>query len=351
MTETEQQQRRSTRISKQPAWLSDFVTKNSSTAMNAMTVATQEVSLEFSCFLAAIIPKTDPATFQKAVKEVHWVEAMNQELDALEKNHTWDVTSLPPNRKAIGSKWVFKTKFKADGTVDKYKARLVILGYKQKYGIDFVETFAPVAKMSTVRALLAVSAMKNWFVHQLDVSNAFLNGDLNETVYMTLPQGYNGVGSRISVNGMTKVGDVTTQLVCRLRKALYGLRQASRQWHHKLAVTLVSMGFKHSKADYSLYSQVTNENITLVLIYVDDILISGNCQVAINELKIMLSAHFSMKDLGPASYFLGLEIDRSDAGIFVSQKKYTMDLLKEFGMMKAVPLKLPMDAYISLTPD
>lgn len=151
---------------------------------------------------------------------------------------------------------------------------------------------------------------------------------------MTMPLGYDRVGSRIKLNEKEYVDKARTQLVCKLKKTLYGLRQASRQWHHKLVVTLVFLGFKHSKADYSLYSQVTSENITLVLIYVDDILISGNFHAAINDIKVMLSAHFSMKDLGTTNYFLGLEIDRSDAGIFVPQKKYILDLLKEFGMIR-----------------
>lgn len=199
----------------------------------------------------------------------------------------------------------------------------MILGYKQKYDIDYVETFAPVAKMTTVRALLTVAAMKDWFVDQLDVSNAFLNGDLEETIYMAMPPGYCGQGSRISVNVAKAKNEGVTQLVCRLQKALYGLRQASRQWHHKLYVTLVASGFKHSNADYSLYSQVNNGAITLVLIYVDDILIASNCQGSINELKGMLANYFNIKDLGPVNYFLGLEIDRSASGYFISQRKYT----------------------------
>lgn len=244
---------------------------------------------------------------------------MNVELEALEKNETWEVTELPSNRKAIGCKWIYKTKFKADGSIDKYKARLVILGYKQTYGIDYMETFAPVAKMATVRALLAVAAMKEWHVHQLDVSNAFLNGDLEETVYMLMPQGYTGYGSRIEQSQMMTRGG-NTRMVCRLKKALYGLRQAPRQWYHKLVITLVSIGFKHSKAYYSMYSRVENEVITLVLIYVDDILISGNYQETIADLKTVLSSHFHLKDLGPVNYFLGLEIDRSNAGFFFCRR-------------------------------
>lgn len=177
-----------------------------------------------------------------------------------------------------------------------------------------------------------------------------MNGELEEIVYMSMPQGYYGHGSRIK-QGQIVTGGVSSRLVCRLKKALYGLRQASRQWHHKLSVTLISIGFGHSKVDYSLYSKVENEVVTMVLIYVDDILISGNCQHAIADLKVVLSSHFHMKDLGPVSYFLGLEIDRSDAGFFVLQRKYTSDLIKEFGMEKASPLKLPMDTHIHITAD
>lgn len=223
--------------------MSDFVTPHSSSAMTAAAVTSQVVHPGFHCFLAAILPQIDPVFFHQAIKFPHWIEAINLELEALEKNRTWEVTTLPPNRKAIGCKWIFKTKFKADGSVDKYKARLVILGYKQKYGIDYVETFAPVAKMATVRAMLAVAAIKDWHVHQLDVSNAFLNGDLEETVYMMMPQGYNGIGCRISTTGDITEKATTSALVCKLKKAIYGLRQALRQWHHKLSITLVSIGF------------------------------------------------------------------------------------------------------------
>ena len=352
--EIPEEPRRTSRVSKKPAWMSDFVTSsnaNNAQGLSIAAVTSQIVSQSYQCFLAAIIPQVDPVHFNQAVKSQHWIDAMNVELDALEANETWEITTLPPNRKAIGCRWVFKTKFKADGSIEKYKARLVILGYKQTYGIDYVETFAPVAKMTTVRALLAVAAMKDWEVHQMDVSNAFLNGELEEVVYMLMPQGYTKLGSRIGTSGAYENVAAEKQLVCRLKKAIYGLRQASRRWHHKLSVTLISIGFQHSKADYSLYSKITGEVITLVLIYVDDLLISGNSLSAVNDLKNVLSSHFRMKDLGEVNYFLGLEIDRSQAGIFMSQKKYVMDMIKEFGMSNATSLKLPMDTHMSLTPD
>lgn len=214
-----------------------------------------------------------------------------------------------------------------------------------------METFDPVAKMATVQTVLAVAAMKDWHVHQLDVSNAFLNGELEETFYMTLPHEYNGEGCRLMSCGKPTTEMNLGQLMCKLRKALYGFRQASRQWHQKLAVTLVSIGFNHSKADYSLYSKVEGHVILLVLIYVDDFLISGNSEEVIHDLKKVLSNHFHMKDMGPVSYFMGLEIDRSEDGFFVSQQKYTLDLIKKFGMTGAMPLKLQMDTHLTLKPD
>ena len=275
---------------------------------------------------------------------------MNCELDALERNDTWDIVPLPPNKKAIGCKWLYKTKYLPDGSIDKYKSRLVILGCRQVQGIDYGETFAPVAKMTTVRALLAVAAINNWHAIQMDVTNAFLHGDLQETVYMKLPKGYSGIGSRISSNVDRNLSPNAT-LVCRLKKSLYGLKQAPRNWFSKLSVHLKNSGYKQSNADYSLFTAVTSSTITLILIYIDDLLIAGNSMANINSLKSVLSKSFHMKDLGNLHYFLGLEIDRSTSGFFVSQRKYILDLLKDYNMLHAKPLKLPLDIHLKLTPD
>ena len=143
------------------------------------------------------MPSLDPVTFNQAVQHKHWVDAMNCELAALELNGTWEIVDLPPGKTAIACKWLFKTKYKPDGSVDRFKSRLVILGCRQILGVNYGETFAPVAKMATVRILLAVAALQNWFVVQMDVTNAFLHGDLHEEVYMGLPLGYTDFGSRI----------------------------------------------------------------------------------------------------------------------------------------------------------
>lgn len=201
--------------------------------------------------------------------------------------------------------------------------------------------------MTTVRTVLAVAAMENWHAIQMDVTNAFLHGDLHEIVYMKMPQGYTGMGSRVTVNSTQNASD----LVCKLKKSLYGLKQAPRQWFSKLSTTLIDFGYKQSKADYSLFTKVERNHITVVLVYVDDLLIAGSDLSAITQLKNMLSKTFHMKDLGDVTYFLGLEIDRTGSGFFICQKKYTLDLLKEYGMMNAKPLQLPMDSHLKLTPD
>lgn len=258
-------------------------------------------------------------------------------------------------KQSIGFKWLYKTKYNPDGSVERYKSRLVILGLWQIYGLDYAETFAPVAKMTTVRALLAVAAMQGWLTIKMDVTNPFLHGDLDEVVYMKFPQGYTGLGSRVSVNqGEPTPHTHTSSTVCRLNKSLYGLKQAPRQWFSKLSTTLHAVYELHSIQSrltiYSLFTKINAGNILLILIYVDDLLICGNCALDIQHLKSMLSTKFHMKDSGELRSFLGLEIDRSSNGIFVSQKKYTIDLLKAFGMLHVTPLKLPTGSHLKLTP-
>lgn len=187
--------RKTTRKITQPQWLQDYHTHMSKAnfawsmddSVPIPTVTNTDVHDTFICFLAHITSNPEPTFFKHDVTYPHWVEAMNRELDALEKNDTWSVTTLPPTKVAIGCKWLFKIKYNPNGTVERYKARLVILGCNQKYGEDYAETFAPVAKMTTVRTILAVAAMQDWYTYQMDVTNAFLHGDLLEHVYMKLP--------------------------------------------------------------------------------------------------------------------------------------------------------------------
>lgn len=238
---------------------------------------------------------------------------------------------LPADRKPLGCKWVYKIKRRDDGTIDRFKARLVAKGFNQQEGVDFLDTFSPVAKLVTVKLLLALAAKNNWPLLQLDVNNAFLNGDLEEEVYMQIPQGY-------SVNNTSH-----TPLVCKLQKSLYGLRQASRQWYSKFSSFLLTLGFTQSKSDYSLFFKGSGSTYVALLVYVDDIVITGASPTEIQFLKNALSTEFKLKDLGNVRHFLGLEIARSKSGIFISQRQYVLKLLEDMGLLAAKPCVQPMD--------
>ncbi|KAG7578569.1 Reverse transcriptase RNA-dependent DNA polymerase [Arabidopsis thaliana x Arabidopsis arenosa] len=238
------------------------------------------------------------------------------------------ILNLPPDKKLIGSQWVFKIKLKADGSLERYKARLVALGNHQVEGIDYTETFAPVVKMTTVRLILDIAAKRNYEVHQMDVHNAFLHGDLDEEVYMKPPPGFSQPGDK---------------RVCRLRKSIYGLKQSPRCWFAKLADALQKYGFKQTKSDYSLFVFHHGGVSLQILVYVDDLIISGNSSSAIKEFKDYLSTCFHMKDLGAAKYFLGLEIARGPLGFYICQRKYAIDILSEAGMLGCKPMGSPVE--------
>lgn len=224
----------------------------------------------------------------------------------MEDNHTWSVVPLPHGKHTVGCRWVYKTKYDSNGSVDRYKARLVAKGYTQQAGVDFFETFSPVAKLSTVKILLALAAINNWNLVQLDIHNAFLNGDLFEEVYMDLPLGYSPQNISNSCSG---------PLVCKLHKSIYGLKQASRQWYSKFSQSLIQYGFVQSKSDYTLFTKGIGSSFIALLVYVDDIVV-GPSASAIDSLKMFLKDLFKLKDLGTLKYFLGLEIARSQQGIF-----------------------------------
>ncbi|XXG61102.1 hypothetical protein AAC387_Pa04g2839 [Persea americana] len=257
-----------------------------------ISVPPDRYGFSHTSLMATLSSSSIPQSYSQAVQDPCWNKAMQEELDALAQNHTWDIVPSPVGVKPIGCKWVFSLKLKSDGSLDRYKARLVALGNRQEYGIDYDETFAPVAKMTTVRTILAVAASQSWPLYQMDVKNAFLHGDLQEDVYMHLPKGCS------SNPGM----------VAKLRRSLYGLKQAPRAWFEKFQAALLRLDFRPSLYDPSMFLHHAPSGITILLVYVDDIVITGPNAGMIQQLQASLRESFQMKDLGPLHYFLGLEV-------------------------------------------
>ncbi|GJX72276.1 ribonuclease H-like domain-containing protein [Tanacetum coccineum] len=285
--------RRSSRPSKLPAKLNDFVLDSKLKYGIEKHVNYSKLNNVNYCFATTLNKSVEPTNYYEAIKDPRWVEAMNLEIEALTRNNTWTLTDLPHGRKAIANKWLYKIKYKSSGLVDKFKARVVAKGFSQREGIDFDETFSPVVKMVTVRCLICIAVSNDWPLSQLDVNNAFLYGDLNEDIYMSLPLGFECADKN---------------KVCKLNKALYGLKQAPRQWNAKLTTVLVEHGFVQSKFDYSLYIKHSNDLFVALLVYVDDFIITGNNIDEIKNFKSYLKSKFMIKDLGAIKYFLGIEI-------------------------------------------
>ncbi|KAJ0480794.1 putative RNA-directed DNA polymerase [Helianthus annuus] len=320
--------RRSSRVSNFPKKLNDFVIDSKVKYGIERVVNFSKLTCDNKCFASSLSKAIEPKYFKDAVKDPNWVSAMNDEIQALHRNHTWDVVDRPKNRNVVGCKWIFKIKYKSSGEIERYKARLVAKGFSQKEGIDYEETFSPVIKLVTVRCIVALAVQNNWNLYQLDVNNAFLYGDLNEDVYMSLPEGYEG-------NDRSKV--------CKLNKSLYGLKQAPRMWNEKLVGVLLSSGFVQSKCDTSLFVKNKDKVFIVLLVYVDDIVVTGNSLSEIEKVKQRLKSQFLIKDLGLLQYFLGIEVLTCDKGLCLSQRKYCTDLLAEYGMLGCKPVSIPID--------
>jgi hypothetical protein len=249
-----------------------------------------------------------------------WHEAALEELNAQLRNGTWVLEKLPPGKKAIGSRWVFRIKRNADGTVERFKARIVAKGYNQRPGFDYMEIFAPTMHQATIRLILALAAIDDLHLRSVDISHAFINGDIDADVYMMQPEGFKELGS---------------EYVCRLNKSIYGLKQAARLWNEKLHSALLDMGFNRICSDPALYT------------------LASNSQAALGKVVSDLSKYFKLKDLGETSYLLGVAIrrDRANRKIYLSQKQYIMDILKRFGMDNCSTVDTPMNPGLRLSRD
>lgn len=271
----------------------------------------------------------EPAGYIEAKENQQWMAAMKEELSMIKKNQTWELVDRPHDRKVIGVKWVFRTKLNPDGSVNKHKARLVVKGYAQVFGVDYSDTFAPVARLDTIRLLLALAAQRNWKVFQLDVKSAFLNGFLQEEIYVEQPEGF--------------VEKEDQDKVYLLRKALYGLKQAPRAWYSRIDDYLFSLGFEKSLSELTLYVKHDDADILVISLYVDDLLVTGSNLDWVNQFKLEMKKVFEMTDLGLMTYFLGMEIKQSHDEVFICQKKYAKEILKKFQMEDCKEMSTPMN--------
>ena len=239
-------------------------------------------------------PFSKPFSFSNANRYVVWHNAMCDEIAALRENRTWSLVPFYPSMNVVGSRWVYRIKRRVNGIIERYKARLIARGFTQQEGIDYSETFSPVIKQATVRLFFSIAFSRNWKIHQLDIHNAFLNGVLTEEVYMKQPLGF--------------VDSSLPSHVCRLHESLYGLKQALRAWYTRLSDFLLSIGFQASKVDTSLFILSDGTNIFYLLMYVDDILLTGSNSAMLHHLIQLLSSEFKLRDLGVVHYFLGIEV-------------------------------------------
>ncbi|GKD71878.1 retrovirus-related pol polyprotein from transposon TNT 1-94, partial [Tanacetum coccineum] len=289
------------------------------------------------CLFADFLSKIEPKKVSKALKHPGWVDAMQEELNQFYKNKVWTLVPVPYENIGICSKWVFRFKKDEHGIVTKNKARLVAQGYSQEEGIDYDETFAPVARMEAIRIFLAFATYMNFIVFQMDVKSAFLNGKLKEEVYVKQPLGFES--------------SEFPDYVCKLDKALYGLKQAPKAWYETLSTFLIQNKFVRGRIDNTLFIYRSKGEVLLVQVYVDDIIFGSTSYKLCKQFEKLMTKKFEMSMMGELTYFLGLQIKHDDKGISICQEQYTKNLLKKYEITDSSSVKTPMVPSNNLGPD
>ncbi|KAK8954179.1 hypothetical protein KSP39_PZI002872 [Platanthera zijinensis] len=283
----------------------------------------------------ALLIKEEPEDYATAAADPKWRKAMEEEIEMVEKNDTWQLVQKPKDKHILNLKWVYKAKQNEEGEIVKYKARIVAKGYTQRQGIDFHETFAPVVRMESIRAFLAIAAQAKLGVHQLDVKSAFLNGRVEEEIYVHQPEGFEKEGEE--------------EKVYKLNKALYGLKQTPRAWNQRIDSHLAGNGFSRSKNEPSLYTKRFDTNHFLILcLYVDDLIFIGSTSEIVKEFKQVMMSEFEMSDLGLMKFFLGFQINQNPGRIFINQRKYIEQVIEKYGMKDCNPAPTPMTTRAKL---
>jgi len=285
----------------------------------------------------AFVSQTEPKTIADALEDSSWITAMHEELNQFARNEVWTLIPRTSGMNVIGTKWMFKNKLDEHGVIVRNKARLVAKGCNQEEGIDYGETYAPVARLKAVRLLLAYASMNRFKLHQMDVKSAFLNGYIDEEVYVSQPQGFED--------------HKHSNHVFKLKKALYGLKQAPRQWYERLSSFLLSHSYERGKTDKTLFIKKACSDIILVQVYVDNIIFGSTNQNLCKQFVVVMQGEFEMSMMGKLNYFLGLQIKQLNHGTFLSQTKYCKELLKKFNMESCKESVTPMETNCYLDSD
>ncbi|GJV24652.1 retrovirus-related pol polyprotein from transposon TNT 1-94 [Tanacetum coccineum] len=302
--------------------------------LNQRTLRSQaQNQSNFYCFISTMEPKN----MNEALGDKSWIVAMQEELNQFIANDVWELVPQPKNMTIIGTKWVFRNKLDENGVVSRNKARLVAQGYNQQEGIDYDETYAPVARLESIRILLAYACALDFKLFQMDVKSAFLNGFINEEVYVAQPPGF--------------IDFEKPDHVYKLKKALYGLKQAPKAWYDRLKAFLIKHEYKMGMVDNTLFTKKKSSNLIIVQIYVDDIIFGSTCQDMCDEFAKIMHDEFEMSMMGELNFFLGLQIKQMEDGIFFNQSKYIKEMLKKFGLEDSKPMKTPMSSDTKLTKD
>ncbi|GJZ43028.1 retrovirus-related pol polyprotein from transposon TNT 1-94 [Tanacetum coccineum] len=300
--------------------------------LNQRTLRSQaQNQSNFYCFISTIEPKN----VNEALGDESWIVAMQEELNQFIANDVWELVPQPKNMTIIGTKWVFRNKLDENGIVSRNKARLVAQGYNQQEGIDYDETYAPVARLESIRILLAYACALDFKLFQMDVKSAFLNGFINEEVYVAQPSGF--------------IDFEKPDHVYKLKKALYGLKQAPKAWYDRLKAFLIKHEYKMGMVDNTLFTKKKSSNLIVVQIYVDDIIFGSTCQDMCDEFAKIMHDEFEMSMMGELNFFLGLQ--QMEDGIFFNQSMYIKERLKKFGLEDSKPMKTSMSSDTKLTKD
>jgi hypothetical protein len=279
------------------------------------------------CDHYSFVSSIEPYRVEDALRDSDWVMAMQEELNNFTRNEIWHLVPRP-NQNVVDTKWVFHNKQDEHGVVTRNKARLVAKGYSQVEGLDFGETYAPVARLESIRILLAYATYHGFKLYQMDVKSAFLNGPIKEEVYVEQPPG--------------SEDSEYPNHVYKLSKALYGLKQAPRAWYECLRYFLITNGFKVGKVDPTLFTKTIAKDLFVCQIYVDDIIFGSTNKSTCEAFSRITIQKFEMSMMGELKYFLGFQVKQLQDGTFISQTKYIQDILNMFGMKDAKPIKTPM---------